>query len=94
MPNNGKTLKERNMNGWTNWETWNIVTWIDNDESLNRIMRQSARGNYKQFLSILSQFGITKTPDGVSYTDPKVNQQEINNAYTEEFNTNQNLSHV
>jgi hypothetical protein len=40
------------------------------------------------------QFDITKTPDGVSYTDPKVNQQEINNAYTEEYNTNQNLSHV
>ena len=26
------------MNGWTNWETWHIVAWIDNDESLNRIM--------------------------------------------------------
>ena len=82
------------MNGWTNWETWNVATWIDNDESLNRIMTQSAEGNYEKFLAILLQFEITKTPDGVSYTDPKVNQQEINNAYTEEYNTNQNLSNV
>ena len=68
-------------NGWTNWETWNIASWIDNDEMLNRIMKLSAKGNYELFKGLAMQFGITKTPDGVSFEDPKVNQDELNASY-------------
>ena len=24
------------MNGWTNWATWNVALWIDNEESTYR----------------------------------------------------------
>ena len=81
-------------NGWTNWETWNIATWIDNDEMLNRIMTFSAKGNYELFKSCARYFGITKTPDGVDFEDPLVNQQELHNSYTENYNENQNFNHV
>ena len=72
------------MNGWTNWETWNVAAWIDNDEMLNRIMTLSAKGDYELFKALAMQFGITKTPDGVSFEDPLVNQQELHNSYTED----------
>ena len=72
------------MNGWTNWETWNVAAWIDNDEMLNRIMTLSAKGDYELFKALALQFGITKTPDGVGFEDPLVNQQELHNSYTSE----------
>ncbi len=72
------------MNGWTNWETWNVAAWIDNDETLNRIMTLSAKGDYELFKALALQFGITKTPDGVGFEDPLVNQQELHNSYTSE----------
>jgi hypothetical protein len=82
------------MNGWTNWETWNVAVWIDNDEMLNRIMTLSAKGDWEQFKAFAMQFGITKTPDGVGFEDPLVNQQELHNSYTENYNENQTFKHV
>ena len=29
----------RQYNGWTNWATWNIVEWIDNDQHSKRLAR-------------------------------------------------------
>ena len=71
-------------NGWTNWETWNVHMWIGNDETFNRIMTQGAKNDWEQFKALAMQFGITKTPDGVSFEDPEVNQDEIRKAYAEE----------
>ena len=71
-------------NGWTNWETWNVAMWIGNDEMYHRMMTQGAKGDWEQFKALAMQFGITKTPDGVSFEDPKVNQDEISKAHAEE----------
>ena len=75
-------------NGWTNWETWNVAMWIGNDEMLNRIMTLSAKGDWEMFKALAMQFGITKTPDGVDFEDPKVNQDEISKAHAEEQEDN------
>ena len=64
-------------NGWTNWETWNVAMWIGNDEMFHRMMTQGAKGDWEQFKVLAMQFGITKTPDGVSFEDPEVNQDEL-----------------
>ena len=64
-------------NGWTNWETWNVHMWIGNDEMLNRIMTLTAKGDWEIFKSCALYFGITKTPDGVSFEDPLVNKDEL-----------------
>ena len=74
-------------NGWTNWETWNVAMWIGNDEMLNRIMTLSAKGNWETFKALAMQFGITKTPDGVSFEDLEVNHYEISESYSEEAET-------
>lgn len=71
-------------NGWTNWETWNVAMWIGNDEMYHRMMTQGAKGDWEQFKALAMQFGITKTPDGVSFEDPKVNQDEISKAHAED----------
>ena len=71
-------------NGWTNWETWNVAMWIGNDETFNRLMTQGAKNDWEQFKALAMQFGITKTPDGVSFEDPKVNQDEISKAHAED----------
>jgi hypothetical protein len=33
------TMSDR-YNGWTNWATWNVALWFDNDESLYRTRRR------------------------------------------------------
>ena len=64
------------MNGWTNWETWNVALWMGNDEGLYRMSLDC--GNYETFTSTLADEGITHTPDGASYTDPTLNVGELN----------------
>jgi hypothetical protein len=57
-------------------------------------MTLSAKGDWEQFKAFAMQFGITKTPDGVGFEDPLVNQQELHNSYTENYNENQTFKHV
>ena len=67
------------MNGYENYETWNVAMWISNSEFLNRIMTLNAKGDYEQFLRIANYWGNEKTPDGVRYDDPKINKEELTN---------------
>ena len=71
-------------NGWTNWETWNVAMWIGNDEMFHRMMTLTAKGDWDIFKGLAMQFGITKTPDGVDFEDPKVNQDELRNTHMED----------
>ena len=64
-------------NGWENYETWNVALWINNDEGLYNLAREC--GDYQTFVSyLINDFGDVETPDGVRYTDRKVNVIEIN----------------
>ena len=71
-------LTDTEYNGWTNYETWNVALWIQNDRGLYDIAQ--AAGNYEDFVDALEacSFNALKTPDGVSFKDPKVNVLEIN----------------
>jgi hypothetical protein len=35
-------------NGWTNYETWNVKLWMDNDEGSYNYFRELAQETYKQ----------------------------------------------
>ena len=72
-------LTDTTYNGWTNYETWNVALWINNDEGLYHLAQ--AAGDYQTFKDALEGC-ITddtyQTLDGVKWDDPKVNIIEIN----------------
>lgn len=71
-------------NGWTNRETWNIALWMANNEELYRLAK--ACENYEDFVETLAERGEHCTPfDRVSYTDPKVNAEELNKMMRTDF---------
>ncbi len=65
-------------NGWTNYETWNVVLWIENDESTQNFIQENDVCCYEELLEEFDACGSKETPDGVKWTDPKVNRVEIN----------------
>jgi hypothetical protein len=62
-------------NGWTNYETWNVALWINNDEGLYNIANECSC--YQEFIDNISEF-MLQTPDGVRFNDPAVNVIELN----------------
>ena len=71
-------LTDQTYNGWTNYETWNVVLWIENDEDLYNLVNQFEIACYEDLLDVLYDCGSKETPDGVKLTDPKINRAEIN----------------
>ena len=71
-------LTDTSYNGWTNYETWNVALWIDNDEGLYHLAQEA--GSYEDFVDYLEELIPHKlsTKDGVNYRDPKVNTLELN----------------
>ena len=71
-------LSDTEYLGWTNYETWNVALWIQNDEGLYHLAREA--GNYEDFVDALEActFNSKSTRDGVTWRDPKVNVLEIN----------------
>lgn len=52
------------MNGWKNWETWNVALWIGNDEGLYSLAKDCR--SYKEFQCSISNLS-SETPDGASW---------------------------
>ena len=71
-------LTDQTYNGWTNYQTWNVVLWIENDEDLYNLVNQFEIACYEDLLDVLYDCGSKETPDGVKWTDPKINRAEIN----------------
>ena len=70
-----RNILSTEYNGWENYETWNVALWIQNDQGLYDIAGRC--DDYQDFLDSIEGL-ISKTPDGVSFTDPKVNVIQIN----------------
>ena len=65
------------MNGWSNWETWNVALWIQNDYMFYGIA--AVCGDYREFLDAIADtdVGLTTT-DGVPWFSSAINHAEIN----------------
>ena len=70
-----RNILSTEYNGWENYETWNVALWIQNDEGLYDIACRC--DDYQDFVDSIEGL-ISKTPDGVSFNDPKVNVIQIN----------------
>jgi hypothetical protein len=70
-------VQDTTYNGWTNYETWNVALWLQNDEGLYNLAREYC--NYDVLTELLYlEFGLKETPNGVKFNDPKINRIEMN----------------
>ena len=66
--------------GWTNYQTWNVALYINNDESLyNEAKRLAKFGRmYQDLVQLLYDCGSKETPDGVKWNDENLDTDELN----------------
>jgi hypothetical protein len=70
-------LTDRTYNGWTNYETWNVALWLQNDPGLYDLAREYC--TYDVLTEVLYlEYGVKETADGVKFNDPKINRIEMN----------------
>jgi hypothetical protein len=70
-------IEDQTYNGWSNYETWNVSLWIQNDEGLYDLARTVS--DYQELIDVLyDEYGVKETRDGVKFNSSKVNRIEIN----------------
>ncbi len=71
-------ITDQEYNGWTNYETWNVALWLQNDQCYYDIALLC--DDYQDFVDALEvcAFNVKSTPDGVKWNDPKLNHHELN----------------
>lgn len=69
-------MTNETYNGWTNYETWNVALWIQNDFKFYSVAL--ACGDYREFLAVIADtdVGFT-TPDGVPWFSIDICHAEI-----------------
>ena len=86
------TAPDTSYNGWTNYETWNVALWINNDEGLYRhavrYVQQCERldetVDYMVFADVIAMLYGPTTGDGVSWTDiSQLDTTELDEMLTE-----------
>lgn len=80
------------MNGWANYETWNVTLWIANDERLYRLASDCrSYAEFRTRLWAVDNYASGKlplareTPDGVSWNDPKLDLAAIGEWWNDTF---------
>lgn len=69
-------------NGWSNYETWNVALWLQNDFEFYSIASQCS--DYRHFMLFVVNDGMVKsTPDGVHFDDPQLDHSELNDMIQE-----------
>jgi len=86
MTTQTSSMTDTTYNGWTNYETWNVALYINNEFPIyslardwvqDRIMMGYDSLSYEIFQYTLKECIGQKTPDGVRYDDPKLDIQEL-----------------
>ena len=65
-------------NGYKNYETWNVVLWISNDEGFYNIAKDCV--DYEDFRNTMLEFDSLNTPDNVAWFDSKLDISAIDEA--------------
>lgn len=73
-------------NGHKNYQTWNVLLWINNDEGLYNIARSEK--SYDDFVATMRELGgkiAFETPDGVAWNDSAIDRETINADWIQDF---------
>ena len=65
------------FNGWTNYETWNVALYIQNDEPVYRHARIYGYLGYDYMIPWLEGYFGQCTPDGVRFMDGNIDTDEL-----------------
>ena len=69
-------------NGWANYQTWNVALWIQNEEGIYQWAEGYREHGYKSFAHMIEEV-LPLTPDGVSWKDPSLNIEELDEMMAE-----------
>lgn len=75
-------------NGWTNYETWDVALWFNNDMGMYAALSDyvhcckshNKTPNYYDMCAWLDFNDEDTTPDGVPYLSDKVNGKELSDS--------------
>ena len=90
------TDTDTTYNGYANYETWNLMLWMHNEEDLYNALHGNmtvyarcgasiADIQYIFRSAITRKYGQPITPDGVSVDDDKVDWREIKKCLMDDF---------
>jgi hypothetical protein len=71
-------------NGWTNYQTWNVALWMQNDEFLYNTAKACVEycgeneTPYEKFIRCMFNCDYNITPDGVKWDSATINDIAIN----------------
>ena len=72
--------KKEKYNGWSDWTTWNVALWINNDEGFYNIAKDCK--DYFDFLyEMQAMIGSFATPDGADWGEANI--EELNEVISE-----------
>ena len=65
--------KKEKFNGWSDWTTWNVALWINNDQTFYNIAKDC--NDYIDFLfEMQAMCGFYSTPDGADYGEANLDE--------------------
>lgn len=69
---------EKTFNGWSNYETWNVALWLNNNEGLYFGMLDAIRDGAHTYEEVREYMGLVgKTDDGVAWDDLALDLGEL-----------------
>jgi hypothetical protein len=79
------TKVDTTYNGWTNYETWNVSLYINNEYGMYMTALEWVKDrqwdnqsvDYDVFRHTMTELFGDKTPDGVSWDDVNLNREEL-----------------
>jgi hypothetical protein len=81
---NATATRTETVNGWTNYETWNVALWMQNDEFLYNTAKACVvycaanETPYEKFIRCMMNCDHYMTGDGVKWDSAKINDLAIN----------------
>ena len=75
-------MTDQSYNGWTNYSTWNVALWLQNDQGLYELARMYKEHGYKSLSHFLIEIAPA-TPDNVKWDADDLNICELNDMLEE-----------